>query len=107
VSELTKITEKRLKELERAEAKLYALEAGGVDNWEWYSESLKEWRKENQEEELMDELIENIHQIFAESASVDEPAGRGCGYRIWLEDESTLRAVVKTMVGKFLELDDE
>lgn len=37
-----KISEKRLKELERAAAKLQALENGGVDNWEWYSESLKE-----------------------------------------------------------------
>ena len=31
-----KINVKRLKQLERAASKLSALEAGGVDNWEWY-----------------------------------------------------------------------
>ena len=31
--------------------KLQALEAGGVDNWEWYSESLKDWFKEQDDEE--------------------------------------------------------
>lgn len=39
---MEEITAERLKTLERAEAKLQALEAGGVDNWEWYGESLKE-----------------------------------------------------------------
>jgi len=34
------ITEERLKELERAEAVLEALQAGGVDNWEGYEEAL-------------------------------------------------------------------
>jgi len=35
------ITEERLKELEAAEKKLSALEANGVDNWEWYSEAMR------------------------------------------------------------------
>ncbi len=37
-----KISAKRLKELERAQAKLQALENGGVDNWEWYHDALKD-----------------------------------------------------------------
>ncbi len=36
------ISAKRLKHLEDRDAILSALEAGGVDNWEWYSESLHE-----------------------------------------------------------------
>lgn len=36
----TSIDLKRLKELEKAEQKLLALEAGGVDNWEWYDEAM-------------------------------------------------------------------
>ncbi|WEU80136.1 host RecBCD nuclease inhibitor [Klebsiella phage Oda] len=32
----------RLKYLESRDEILSALEAGGVDNWEWYSESLQE-----------------------------------------------------------------
>ena len=45
------ISKKRLEELERDSRKLLALEMGGVDNWEWYSESLQEfWREEELEE---------------------------------------------------------
>lgn len=36
------ITKQRFDELRKAEAVLNALEAGGVDNWEWYSKSLEE-----------------------------------------------------------------
>ena len=35
---MIEITTKRLKSLEMAESKLNALEAGGVDNWEFYCE---------------------------------------------------------------------
>lgn len=36
------ISAKRLKYLEHRDDVLSALEAGGVDNWEWYSESLND-----------------------------------------------------------------
>ena len=35
-----KISETNLRMLVAARAELVALENGGVDNWEWYSESL-------------------------------------------------------------------
>ena len=35
------INEGRLQELLRIERKMGFLEAGGVDNWEWYEESLE------------------------------------------------------------------
>lgn len=37
---MIQVEESRLAELLREEWKLQALEAGGVDNWEWYNESL-------------------------------------------------------------------
>lgn len=71
------VSEKRLKELERAEAKLNALEAGGVDNWEWYGESLKEYRVENELEEKREDLLDELEVIFGECAY--EPSERGAG----------------------------
>lgn len=42
MEELMTISLKRYKELLDSEKKLHALEAGGVDNWQWYSESLQQ-----------------------------------------------------------------
>lgn len=36
------ITKRRLAVLEHSHKLLRALEAGGVDNWEWYSEAYRE-----------------------------------------------------------------
>jgi hypothetical protein len=36
------IPRSKLEELQMESAKLAALEAGGVDNWTWYSDSLKD-----------------------------------------------------------------
>lgn len=43
------ITETRLRELLEAEARLEALEYGGVDNWAWHDDSLHDWLKEFKE----------------------------------------------------------
>ena len=40
MSETVTISKKRFDVLLASEAELNALHAGGVDNWEWYSESL-------------------------------------------------------------------
>lgn len=100
-----KVQEKRLKELERAYAKLQALENGGVDNWEWYGESLKEWNKENALEELFEDTYEELLEILVE-ARVDEPAGRGCGYSI-TPDEDSVRKLLKRFTISYSELEDE
>lgn len=39
----TTISKKEYEELLDRDKKLSALEAGGVDNWEWYSESLSQY----------------------------------------------------------------
>jgi hypothetical protein len=43
------ITQKEYEELRKDSRKLAALEAGGVDNWEWYGESLKEFWEEEED----------------------------------------------------------
>jgi len=75
-------------------AKLYALEAGGVDNWEWYDESLKCWNYENELAELSSEMIDSINDFLAE-ADVDQPAGTGCGYSITFDEEFMTRLLVQ------------
>ena len=72
------LTPARIKELERAEAKLQALENGGVDNWEWYSDSLEEYNKTIQIEEDREDFAKEI--IEALGALIYEPSERGAGY---------------------------
>lgn len=73
-----KISAKELEELRDAKAKLAALEAGGVDNWDWYDESLKEYWAEK---ELKEEIRTLIDDLFCDlSTEIDEPAGRNAGY---------------------------
>lgn len=42
------ISKKEYQELMERNRKLSALEAGGVDNWEWYSESLSQYYDEEE-----------------------------------------------------------
>lgn len=93
-----KISEKRLKELERAASKLQALEVGGVDNWEWYSESLKEWRKEGELEDLIATYVDDILQVCSEEGDVEYPAGRAAGHSILLGNAED---AVITLLHKF------
>jgi len=45
------INKKEYDALQKDSRKLAALEAGGVDNWEWYGESLKDfWAEEDTED---------------------------------------------------------
>ena len=88
------ISASEYKKMQRDLAKLNALEAGGVDNWEWYSESLTEWHKENHKDELLDGFIDELNDIMTE-ADVDQPAGPGCGYAITFDDDLVKKLVLK------------
>lgn len=46
------ISKQRYIDLRCAEAKLACLEAGGVDDWEWYGESLEDYDEQSFREEL-------------------------------------------------------
>jgi hypothetical protein len=74
---MDKITPKRLVELERAEKKLHALEAGGVDNWDNYDSALAEYRAEVEGIEQREALLDDIIQLLGETAY--EPSERGAG----------------------------
>lgn len=58
---MVQVEESRLAELLRKEWELRALETGGVDNWEWYDESLfhpdEEGKTLNYIEDMSDEEI--------------------------------------------------
>jgi len=47
------ITEEEYKELRRAALLLNALEAGGVDNWDWYSDAYQDFIKAAKKENLL------------------------------------------------------
>lgn len=75
-----KISAKRLKELEEAEETLRALEAGGVDNWEFYEESLSELIAQRDYEEALEaEMDEYLIEL---SETIGAPAGRDAGYSL-------------------------
>ena len=74
----TKISNKRLRELELAERKLQALENGGVDNWEWYDQALGSFIKDIEAEERLEELLVDLEVALLNGAF--EPSERGAGY---------------------------
>lgn len=46
---------KEVKRLRQRDDMLSGLEAGGVDNWDWYSESLKDYNRKYYPEDFEDE----------------------------------------------------
>ena len=72
------ISKSRLKELEKLETKIHALEGAGVDNWEGYSIAMEQIEAR----EVIDYEIENAVKkaliILQESAF--EPSERGAGF---------------------------
>ena len=90
------ITEAEYSKMQRQIAKLEALEAGGVDNWDWYGESLKEWYAENEIHELIDDAITNLNDILVDS-DIEEPAGTGAGYAIHIPEKDVRKWLMKAM----------
>lgn len=57
------ISEEELREFIESYMRLCALENGGVDNWNWYGESLRDFLKENEAEDFS-ELVEKEIQKY-------------------------------------------
>ena len=87
------IDSERLKKLERAEMKLQALEQGGVDNWEFYSEALNEYSNTI-------ELEENIEEVLTEIEVALLPSERGAGYCSTDEARDEAFNILKNFVDK-------
>lgn len=59
------VSESELIELIHDSMKLFALERGGVDNWEWYGASICDFEKANGSElyELAKKELENYSEV--------------------------------------------
>jgi len=90
---LETISSQRLSDLESAMRKLNALEAGGVDNWEWYDESMKVIRAEDELSDKLSDIWESITDLISESAY--EPSGRGAGFTF--DDNEAMKFFMKSV----------
>lgn len=72
------ISDSEYKSLLDDSIKLRALEKAGVDNWDFYDDALKEYRKEKDREEKIETYFDELCEILCES--IEEPAGSGCGF---------------------------
>lgn len=97
--------------IQRELEKLHALEAGGVDNWEWYDESLKGWRKENAHAEMISNLIDDFTEIVDElsiEAEVDFPGGPGAGANVHIPHNSEeATKFINLVISKYKEFEKE
>ena len=95
------ITPERYKALSRAEDKLQALENGGVDNWEFYGESLEEFNKQEEREDAIQNLLEELQEVMGLGAF--EPSERGTGFAftddVVAEAEKAIRKFIKDILG--------
>lgn len=93
----TEIDRERLEELEDIEMKMLALEAGGVDNWEFYGESLNGYFDRKKKAEKISMAIDEVVEALCEG--VEEPAGHGCGFGVrpeCIEDANKILAKFMT-----------
>jgi len=100
--ENTTIGIERLKELEKLEQKLRALETTGVDNWEGYGIAMEEINKQEEIDFLVEETISEIEEALG--SGVFEPSERGDGYSF--TDTATFEAikVLEDFIVKYNEL---
>ena len=57
------ISEKRLRSLLEDELRLIALDAGGVDNWSWYGDSICDFIQDTIKENDLDPDIESLCEL--------------------------------------------
>lgn len=105
---MAEITETRLAELLRTERKMQALETGGVDNWEWYGESLKDFHKEEDKQSLIYEAAEDLVEYITTELSHDYPAGIEASAGYYFEgDMDSIVKIINTLLGNVKELEGE
>lgn len=99
------ITQSEYEKMQRQLSKLHALEAGGVDNWEWYDESLTEWRKNCELFELADFFVDDMNDLSVD-ADVDYLAGLGAGPSVMMP-QNEMRELFLTYIKKYEEIKGE
>ena len=90
------IDEKELKRLRDIEAQWEALEAGGVDNWEFYDEAMAPYWEMKKVEEAYEDLAHDILDVVGEYAY--EPSERGAGFNVYPDGVDTLLELLKKRV---------
>ena len=73
------LTEMQFKEIYRGYLKYIALQGGGVDNWEWYGESLNDFLKECYFTNHPDKTLEDFNDswFYDYAVVVDEDLENG------------------------------
>jgi len=86
-----------------------ALHADGVDNWEGYQqENYQEAEEEIEAEAMFDKVhaeLDELLEIFCESAEVDYPAGQDEGYNITIPMDGQ-KDIVKFIIKKYKQGND-
>lgn len=59
------ISEERLRELLEEEARYIALESGGVDNWEWYGVSIRDYLNLYKADSIDEIVNERVNEFEA------------------------------------------
>ena len=90
------IDEKELARLKDIEAQWQALEAGGVDNWEFYDDAMAPYWKMKEVEEAYEDLAQDILEVVGEYAY--EPSERGAGFAVYPHGVDTLLELLKKKV---------
>lgn len=85
-----------LKDLEDSAAKLQALENGGVDNWSFYSESLKEYHKDKEKDEAIDNTVAEILDCLGDLAY--EPSEHGAGIAFHKDAEAEVERRIRCLL---------
>jgi hypothetical protein len=99
------MSSKRMQELLNAERKLNALEAGGVDNWEWYDEALESIRKEDKLEDVVDMYVQNILELAAQAEVSAEDSRNGL-YIVNIDEDET-RGILQTFLQEYKRVEKE
>jgi hypothetical protein len=91
------MNQERLNQLLKAERKLSALEASGVDNWEGYGYALEPLRKEDEKQDVVDMCVRSLLELAGEAEVSCEDSLHGL-YIVNIDEET-----VRHLVDKLLE----
>ena len=79
---------KRLEVLLDKESILDALEAGGVDNWDNYDDSLEPYREKKEKDKQIQEAFEDMLGVLGQGCFEPSERGAGCAFREETEVEA-------------------
>jgi hypothetical protein len=99
------MSSKRIQELLNAERKLNALEAGGVDNWEWYDKAIESIRKEDKLEDVVDMYVQDILELAA-IAEVSAEDSRNGLYIVNIDEDET-RGILQNFLQEYKRVEKE